>query len=132
MRSKRLILVICGYCVGVSAEGQVAVPEEKRLHAYALLSGVHDGAGGQPRAAYTGAVMIPGAASMRIVFDDWKLGEGSRVLVRSLEDDAIQRLDRAALAEWNVHCQPPWSSEELLDKLRRAARYGREPVGGLL
>jgi hypothetical protein len=37
-----------------------------------------------------------------------------------------------ALAEWNVRCQPPWSPEELLDKLRRAARYGREPVGGLL
>jgi hypothetical protein len=37
-----------------------------------------------------------------------------------------------ALAEWNVQCQPPWSPEELLDKLRRAARYGREPVGGLL
>ena len=38
----------------------------------------------------------------------------------------------AVLAEWNVRCQPPWSPEELLDKLRRAARYGREPVGGLL
>ena len=38
----------------------------------------------------------------------------------------------AALAEWNVRCEPPWSPEELLDKLRRAERYGREPVGGLL
>ncbi len=37
-----------------------------------------------------------------------------------------------ALIEWNARCQPPWSPEELLDKLRRAARYGREPVGGLL
>jgi hypothetical protein len=37
-----------------------------------------------------------------------------------------------ALAEWNGRCQPPWSAEELLDKLCRAARYGREPVGGLL
>lgn len=37
-----------------------------------------------------------------------------------------------ALEEWNARCQPPWSPEELLDKLRRAARYGREPVGGLL
>jgi hypothetical protein len=37
-----------------------------------------------------------------------------------------------ALTEWNARCQPPWSLEELLDKLRRAARYGREPVGGLL
>jgi hypothetical protein len=36
------------------------------------------------------------------------------------------------LAEWNARCQPPWSEAELLDKLRRAARYGREPVGGLL
>jgi hypothetical protein len=37
-----------------------------------------------------------------------------------------------ALEEWNARCQPPWSLDELLDKLRRAARYGREPVGGLL
>jgi len=36
------------------------------------------------------------------------------------------------LAEWNARCQPPWSEADLLDKLRRAARYGREPVGGLL
>jgi hypothetical protein len=38
----------------------------------------------------------------------------------------------AVLADWNVHCQPPWSERELLDKLRRARRYGREPIGGLL
>lgn len=36
------------------------------------------------------------------------------------------------LTGWNARCQPPWSEAELLDKLRRAARYGREPVGGLL
>jgi len=36
------------------------------------------------------------------------------------------------LFEWNARCQPPWSEAELLDKLRRAARYGREPIGGLL
>jgi hypothetical protein len=36
------------------------------------------------------------------------------------------------LAEWNARCQPSWSERELLDKLRRARRYGREPVGGLL
>jgi hypothetical protein len=38
----------------------------------------------------------------------------------------------AVLTDWNARCQPPWSTEELLDKLRCAARYGREPVGGLL
>jgi hypothetical protein len=36
------------------------------------------------------------------------------------------------LADWNARCQPPWSEAELLDKLRRAARHGREPIGGLL
>jgi len=36
------------------------------------------------------------------------------------------------LADWNARCQPPWSEAELRDKLRRATRYGREPVGGLL
>jgi RepB DNA-primase N-terminal domain len=36
------------------------------------------------------------------------------------------------LSEWNARCQPPWSEAELLDKLRRAARYGREQIGGLV
>jgi hypothetical protein len=36
------------------------------------------------------------------------------------------------LAEWNARCQPPWSEAELVDKLRRAVRHGREPIGGLL
>ena len=36
------------------------------------------------------------------------------------------------LSEWNARCDPPWSPAELLDKLHHAARYGREPVGGLL
>ena len=38
----------------------------------------------------------------------------------------------ALLAEWNTRCEPPWSERELADKVRRARRYGREPIGGLL
>ena len=38
----------------------------------------------------------------------------------------------SVLAEWNVRCEPPWSERELLEKIRRARRNGREPVGGLL
>lgn len=51
-------------------------------------------------------------------------------LVRGFALSEEQALE--ALSEWNARCQPPWSSDELLDKLRRAERYGREPVGGLL
>ena len=43
------------------------------------------------------------------------------------EDQALH-----VLSEWNARCEPPWSPAELLDKLHRAARYGREPIGGLL
>jgi hypothetical protein len=43
------------------------------------------------------------------------------------DDEAL-----ALLAEWNARCVPPWSERELVDKVRRARRYGREPIGGLL
>jgi hypothetical protein len=51
-------------------------------------------------------------------------------LTRGFALDDEQAL--AVLSEWNEQCEPPWTPAELLDKLRRAARYGREPVGGLL
>ena len=38
----------------------------------------------------------------------------------------------AVLQDWNSRCQPPWSESELAQKVSRARRYGREPVGGLL
>jgi hypothetical protein len=38
----------------------------------------------------------------------------------------------ALMHEWNARCAPPWSERELMDKIRRARRYGREPLGGLL
>ena len=51
-------------------------------------------------------------------------------LVRGFALDDDQALH--VLSDWNARCEPPWSPAELLDKLHRAARYGREPVGGLL
>ena len=46
----------------------------------------------------------------------------------ALDDDAAVTL----LTEWNAQCRPPWSGRELREKVRRARRYGREPIGGLL
>jgi len=43
------------------------------------------------------------------------------------DDDAL-----AVLRDWNSRCEPPWSDRELIDKLSRARRYGREPMGCLL
>jgi hypothetical protein len=36
------------------------------------------------------------------------------------------------LRDWNARCVPPWTDRELLDKLKSARKYGREPIGGLL
>jgi hypothetical protein len=36
------------------------------------------------------------------------------------------------LRPWNQRCVPPWSEYQLRTKIRRAMRYGREPVGGRL
>jgi RepB DNA-primase N-terminal domain len=36
------------------------------------------------------------------------------------------------LTGWNARCRPPWTESELEDKLRRARRYGREPIAALL
>jgi hypothetical protein len=51
-------------------------------------------------------------------------------LVRGFMLDDDQALD--LLREWNARCQPPWTDRELADKVTRARRYGREPLGGLL
>jgi hypothetical protein len=36
------------------------------------------------------------------------------------------------LTDWNARCEPPWTERDLINKLVRARRYGREPIGGLL
>lgn len=41
-------------------------------------------------------------------------------------DDAF-----AVLTEWNLRCEPPWTERDLRDKISRAAKYGREPIGAL-
>lgn len=38
----------------------------------------------------------------------------------------------SVLREWNARCAPPWSERELLEKVRNARRYGREPFGALI
>jgi hypothetical protein len=46
----------------------------------------------------------------------------------ALDDDEAMAL----LTDWNARCDPPWTSRELADKVLRARRYGREPIGELL
>lgn len=34
------------------------------------------------------------------------------------------------LASWNTQCVPPWTDDELLEKIQNARKYGDEPIGG--
>ena len=51
-------------------------------------------------------------------------------LVRGFALDDRDALE--VLGAWNARCQPPWSDRELADKIRRARKYGHEPVGGMI
>ena len=56
-----------------------------------------------------------------------------RICCRLVRGFALSDSDAmTVLADWNARCQPPWTEGELTDKLRRARRYGREPMGMLL
>ena len=56
-----------------------------------------------------------------------------RVCCRLARGFALDDADALrVLAAWNAACRPPWPERELVDKLRRARRYGREAIGGLL
>jgi len=55
------------------------------------------------------------------------------VCCRLVRGFALDEHDAMTLLHgWNARCQPPWTERELMDKLARARRYGREAVGGLL
>jgi hypothetical protein len=56
-----------------------------------------------------------------------------RVCCRLVRGFALDDHDALEVLEaWNARCQPPWSDRELADKIRRARKYGREPVGGMI
>jgi hypothetical protein len=56
-----------------------------------------------------------------------------RVCCRLVRGFALSDADALTIVrEWNARCEPPWSDRDLMNKLRHARRYGREPIGGLL
>jgi hypothetical protein len=56
-----------------------------------------------------------------------------RVCCRVVRGFALTDNDAlSVLRDWNSRCVPPWSERDLVNKVTRARRYGREPIGGLL
>jgi len=57
--------------------------------------------------------------------DEWTLKTVSTVRSYGVPE----RRAPEAMADWNARCEPPWSPEELAQKIRNAYRYNREPFG---
>ncbi|MGE3335738.1 MAG: DNA-primase RepB domain-containing protein [Rhodospirillaceae bacterium] len=56
-----------------------------------------------------------------------------RVCCRMVRGFALSDAEAfALLTEWNARCVPPWSAQELSDKITRARKYGHEAYGALL
>src|SRR5262249_41180345 len=49
---------------------------------------------------YQEVVQVPGAPWLRLHIDRADLGRGSYITITSLQDNAVQRLDAASLAQW--------------------------------
>lgn len=58
---------------------------------------------------------------------DDKTYQAACVVARDFALPEGQALD--VLREWNAGCEPPWSDEELLAKIRHALKYGTSPMG---
>lgn len=58
--------------------------------------------------------------------------ETFKVACKMVVDFALSEADAmSAMEEWNARCSPPWSDQDLLEKIRRAARYGKGTPGRL-
>jgi V8-like Glu-specific endopeptidase len=73
------------------------------MEPYSLYSGVHSGeknANEQAVLAFSGIVEVRNASWLRLYFSDANLGLGSYIVMTSLKDNAMQRLNARTLEQW--------------------------------
>lgn len=68
---------------------------------YVLDTGAWDGVGDEPADVYHNVIHVPGAAWIRVYFNEAQLGPGSAVRLTSVLDGEVQELDAAGLAMWS-------------------------------
>lgn len=103
MSARRVVLLALALAgASVAAPAAAAPPAPSwRTSNVARASGLVQGEPGSPvREVDLGAIEMPGAPWLRVVFGRCALGDSSRILLRSAWDDAWQLLDARALADW--------------------------------
>ena len=86
-------------CLPAVVSAQTA-PLQYHTESVTHYSGFQGNLGSTARTAYREVVTVPGAPWLRLQFEDVSLGRSSYLTVTSLADGAEQRLDAAALAQW--------------------------------
>ncbi len=99
MKRTSIQLVVASGLAAVSAVRVEAFPE---MVESPIVSAAFDGHSAGVRIQPVDLLIVPDANSMRVVFNDWNLGAGSRVVLRSLEDGHEQHLDAAAIQRWSA------------------------------
>lgn len=72
-----------------------------RTERYTLDMGVHTGDGLTTRLAFRTTVQIPAAMWLRVLFEDYQLGEASFITLVSAQDGSRQQLDAVSLRQWH-------------------------------
>ena len=85
--------------LGAAAQSHLAVPHSES-RPYRLASGPFVNRGIQPQVVDAQVVHVPGADSLRLIFDEVELGPGDRLDVHSLADGEVHSIDREQLASW--------------------------------
>ncbi|MDX1419073.1 MAG: T9SS type A sorting domain-containing protein [Rubricoccaceae bacterium] len=102
--NRSLSLLAAGLVLlGLSAAAQAqTAPLLSETRAYTLDSGTHAAPEAAPTAllVFSETVRVPGAPWLRLTFREVDLGKESYLTVTSLHDGHEQRLDTAALAQW--------------------------------
>lgn len=101
-RSAMLLMALAALGVATSPASAVRPSAPAwRTTVVSRSSGFVDGEAGQgPREIDLGAIEMPGAPWLRVVFGDCALGDSSRILLRSSWNQDWQQLDARALADW--------------------------------
>lgn len=76
-------------------------PIPRRTVRYVVDSGLHEGVGAESVVAFSQLIEVPGVPWLRLHFSAYELGRASYILITSLLDGGVQRLDAQSLPQWN-------------------------------
>lgn len=102
-RSVAAVALVVTGAIGGAAPADAAPPGAPawRTTVVSRQSGLHDGAADKTtREIDMGAIEMPGAPWLRVVFGDCALGDSSRIMIRSDWNQDWQTLDARSLVDW--------------------------------